>query len=513
MSLLYSSQKLPTVKYRSSTAYHTHLPCSNNDDDDNGKYLSSPPVYPASSDKPSYNNNPRNMIRLLLWICSLCLMIILGIRCGMYFIDHYDMITIVFQTCNTNIMNIPLRLHSTTNTNTDHSIDIFWNLFPNKHPWAMYSANRYNYSTHELVEWSGDTRKNGKVSGDILINSTHDDKTDGYILDSLHGGIDSSIHWPGTAGLFLKPLTVCAITRYADFNEQHHRERILTVDNGNWLIGHLLYSRGIAYSNGMYQDIPTREVPNDKWLSICFTNNPALKQYSVFVDMRPLGNPPNYFQDDPLSNNTTLVINGETWKQQRSDWAFSKLIIWDRALTKDEMELASIALYGTLTNQEPLQLWIVLKPKHFQGKILQHGIYWLQGVSKLPNEIAPIAKGFTVIYMNIETQSITSVGCFASNDYEGLEEGLQSSNKYLMIFQANIESFNKVPFQRILWRLSQCTTNYNKRVMNGEQYLFVGIRNSKERNHDTIDDAPDLGKEDIVRLQFHDKGEVKVVAT
>ncbi len=235
--------------------------------------------------------------------------------------------------------------------------------------------------------------------------------------------------------------------------------------------------------------------------------------------MIPNGNPPNHFQDDPLTINTTLVINGQTWKQQRSDWALSKLIIWNQALTKDEMELASIALYGTMTNKQSIQLWIVLKQKQFQDKILQHGIYWLQaGISHPPKEIVSIAIGFTVLYVNIETQSITSTACIASNDYEGLiqvlDEGLTSSNKYLMIFQANIASFNKLPYQRILWRLSQCKTTYNKRVLHGEQYVFIGICNSNEGNHDnSFDDAPDLGKEEIIRLQFHEKGVVNVVAS
>ncbi len=396
-----------------------------------------------------------------------------------------------------------------------HSLAVFENLLPGKRPWAMYSADMYDPNTNKLIEWFGETSKNADIQGEVIINKREEHDDESPYIDSITGGMDTRVLWPATRGLFDKPITICAITRYANFHGRSSQLRILTVDGSNWLLGHWGGKRGIAYSEGWYNEIPQGKQYD--WLSMCFTNEPLRGKYSLMIDNIPMGNPqPNGIK---IAANTVLTINGQRWHDERSDWAFSKLLIWDHALESDEIQKVSTTLQSILTTGTTIgstntggvslkDIVIVTgTSERVNGRQVDSGIYIVEGSNSAPMILASVPNTFAILYIDLLTQKVLFnriIGETSLNDVEtALTENISTltNNPYLMIFQANGVGLTK----SIMKHLAQCGGTRRKLKDKGFHYVMIGkCRQGEHNSKNTFDIRPETGESEVIRLQLVD---------
>jgi hypothetical protein len=203
--------------------------------------------------------------------------------------------------------------------NSSIMINYLYTLINNKPPWGIYAAELYNNNV--LYEARGNGR-NATCSGVILTNGSGNGAS--VSIPYLYGSTTSKIDWPN--GSIPTNFTVCSITRYNGSN----RKRILNGKNINWLHGHYEGTRGVAFYNNWINI--TSKGTIDNWVVACGKNS---------------GSIPNNFMVDGIGvatstgglGNDTLSINSRALEY--SDWAFSHVLIWDQALTDDEMLLIS----------------------------------------------------------------------------------------------------------------------------------------------------------------------------
>jgi hypothetical protein len=196
-------------------------------------------------------------------------------------------------------------------------------------PWGAYSAA--NYSNGILRDLTGN-RRNAICSG-VTAGSGSGNGASANI-PYLSGTTTSTIEWP--SGSIPQLFTLCSITRYA--GSQH--QRILQGKSNNFLHGHWRASRGQAFYNtgfnsGGYGGGIAGNVLD--WLVFCGKN---------------AGNPPNNIlaNNQPIgilgggNGNNTLTINISGEYNEKSDWDFTYLLIWEGTLSDTDMTIISSAL-------------------------------------------------------------------------------------------------------------------------------------------------------------------------
>jgi hypothetical protein len=195
----------------------------------------------------------------------------------------------------------------------------------NKTPIAYFRAEDFIQSTGKfpahIGEFIGDTSR--------LLRDDGDGNGADAVIPYLVGAPDTRLNFNANVP---NTFTICTITRYNGSNTN----RVIVTQTDNWLHGHLGSKRGISYYKNRYltSEIAIEGSRND-WLVMCGKNGSS---------------PPN----NVLANNIkrgvnsgggggqiNIGVNISDSFNQPSAFAFSKLLIWDKILTDDEMQKVS----------------------------------------------------------------------------------------------------------------------------------------------------------------------------
>jgi uncharacterized protein YjbI with pentapeptide repeats len=207
-------------------------------------------------------------------------------------------------------------------------------------PVGIYSAEYYNNGI--LPDLTGNN-KNAICSNNITLDTSSDNSTGAIAnIPYIYGSVDSTITWPSDL-IASKEFTICFITKY----EGSNRNRILAnknVELTQSFFGHefggtkgyfVIDNKVLSYNanNTYYTNI-------DNWLVACFRTTGEIPQNNILVNGMPDGtvNIENYIT--PIE----LTINNFPYSSQKSDWALSHVLIWDTALSDNNMKIVSDAL-------------------------------------------------------------------------------------------------------------------------------------------------------------------------
>jgi hypothetical protein len=191
-------------------------------------------------------------------------------------------------------------------------------------PWGIYSAEGWDMNSNLLKELSG----NGKDANTSNVSQGLNKFVNGSTANIIYigGSTGGKIVWP--SGSIPATFTICSLTRYSGANNN----RILQSTPGNWLHGHWGGRRGVIHYDGWRSSYDNRGTTTD-WLVTVGTNSTTV------------GAPDNILYNGVAlgtanggSGGYTLNINNTG---EQSDFQFSQLIIWDRALTTTEMKIVS----------------------------------------------------------------------------------------------------------------------------------------------------------------------------
>ena len=204
-----------------------------------------------------------------------------------------------------------------------------------KQPFGVYSAE--NYAAGLIPEFSNSSGMD--VSCNSVTQTTASGNGASAAIPYVYGTTTSTMQWP--AGSIPSTFTICSTTRYTgDENQRRIISSSHPTDNQlNLVHGHYGGSRGAAYYGGWLSNGTTDTTKN--WLIMCGKN---------------LGNIPGNIYYDGAANGSSNVITpftdaiginrGLFGESERSDFAFSNVMIWDQALTDAEM----VSVYDVLND-------------------------------------------------------------------------------------------------------------------------------------------------------------------
>jgi hypothetical protein len=169
----------------------------------------------------------------------------------------------------------------------------------------------------------------------------------------LDGDINTTITFP--EGSLPARYTICIISKYT--NPNNNRGRILTSDsenNPNWLLGHYnnravgsMFNDTDAYINNSFDNV------NTNWRVSCVKSRAKNVSYGVIFDDVPVAT-----KQVGINNNTNarLAINGNGYRNELSDFGFAYLLIWDYALSDNELLVVSRTLTNYLRTGDEIPL-------------------------------------------------------------------------------------------------------------------------------------------------------------
>lgn len=217
-------------------------------------------------------------------------------------------------------------------------------------PWGIYSAQ--GYSANILPDIYNRACRSAIVTGDCQLRTEPIEGTTRQ-LTYLQGTKDTRIMFP--TGSLPRDYTICIISKYT--NPNANRGRILTSDlsnNPNWLLGHYSSRATGAMYNGSVVYSDTKLDTTTNWRVSCAKSRAKNPLFSVIINdtavaIRIAG--PNTVYAD-----ARLVINGTGYQNELSDFGFAYLIIWDYALSDNELLVVSQTLTNYITTGEPIPL-------------------------------------------------------------------------------------------------------------------------------------------------------------
>jgi hypothetical protein len=225
----------------------------------------------------------------------------------------------------------------------------FKNLLTAKVPWGIYSAENFDNNTKKLIEIGGTGRD--AIVTDCTLGSASGNGASANI-NFLSGTTASTIVWPN--GSLPSTFTICSLTRYSGGTK---RRILRAAPNTNWLHGHWNGQRGASYYNQW--TINTNKGTSTDWLITCGTNSPSInKPNNILINVES-GSGNNAATATPIgdinggtNNGDYLNINNSAgqYPGETSDFQFSQIIIWDQALTTDEMNLVFNQFASYLTS-------------------------------------------------------------------------------------------------------------------------------------------------------------------
>lgn len=216
----------------------------------------------------------------------------------------------------------------------------FATLLANKPPWGIYKAENWNSGTNSLPDSSSNGRAAATLTSGTIAKSAGSGNGAASSIPFISSSNGAVLTWP--AGSIPANCTVASLTRYT--NASTSKSRILTSITGetdkNWLHGHWSSIRGVCYYNGFITNTTTKGTLTD-WLNCCAKTGGSAPN-NVLVDGTASGTDIN-----GTSLTTALSINGI---EPTVDWAFSRIYIFDQALTNAELVILSNGLTSFLAN-------------------------------------------------------------------------------------------------------------------------------------------------------------------
>jgi len=222
---------------------------------------------------------------------------------------------------NNNINNIKLAINQNPTAIVNKKL---YKLFATKRPWACYFANDFYGSV--LNDSSGNGR-HATVTGTVTKTTASGNGAIGNIT-YISGNTSSSIVFP--SGSIPSTYTLLSLTRYTG----GIRLRILQSDTLNYVHGHWNGLRGVChYGDDFGFMTSTNSIGNiDDWLC-CIGKNSGNIPGNILIDGIESG------IKTGGSGSASLRLNGGKFPGDASDWAMSCVMIWDQALTNEEMIL------------------------------------------------------------------------------------------------------------------------------------------------------------------------------
>ena len=236
----------------------------------------------------------------------------------------------------------------------------FNSLLRNNNPWGMYSAKTVVGST--LNDMFNRGCKNATITGGSFSVMTSNISISSNIT-YLQGTKNNVIYFP--YGSLPTNYTVCAMTKYSS-TDNSKRGRILTTEESrNWLLGHWAdRDNGIMYNDGWkyYNDVNSGNYGNNarltNWRISCAKSSARNKSYSLIFD--DVNKADDYCGNNNSAATSRLTING--WSNEKSDFHFAYLIIWDKVLSDSELLIVSQALTNYSRTGEELNISNIIIP-------------------------------------------------------------------------------------------------------------------------------------------------------
>jgi hypothetical protein len=225
---------------------------------------------------------------------------------------------------------------------------------PTPPPWTPHQTQPYAWYKHgtfdeKMMMWPEATGVYGQPA--ILSGGGFTAVTEGghgavNEVTSLHGTReDSSIRF---GRVIQSTFSICSVTRYTS-SDQNNQKRILNGGGGSWYHGHWNSRAGVAYYGPSHSTSSQNQLEaKTDWLVMCGSNADG----DGFGGM--LANGVEVRRGS--QGQRDLYINaGSYMPREASDFALAEVIIWDRALSEDELRREASRLhYLLLGNPMPL---------------------------------------------------------------------------------------------------------------------------------------------------------------
>ena len=218
------------------------------------------------------------------------------------------------------------------------SMTAFQQLLVSKPPWGQYNASNWVQGTLTLTDMTGNGRHGVGAGGITLSTGSGNGAT--ASINSIGGTTTANILWP--TGSIPNPYTMCNITRLATGTQN----RVLQSETDNWLQGHHGQGaggikRGVHY-NGTWKTNQVNTGTITNWLNFCTTSGNTFPN-NVLLDGNGVG-----IASGSNGVVSKLAINIGPFVNEKSDWSFSQLIIWNQVLTPAEMVIVSTSFTNFL---------------------------------------------------------------------------------------------------------------------------------------------------------------------
>ena len=218
------------------------------------------------------------------------------------------------------------------------SMTAFQQLLVSKPPWGQYDATNWVQGTLTLTDITGNGR-HGQGAGGIT-QSTGSGNGATASINSIGGTTTATILWP--TGSIPNPYTTCSITRLATGTQN----RVLQSETDNWVGTHHGQGaggikRGVHY-NGTWKTLQVNTGTITNWLNFCTTSGNTFPN-NVLLDGNGVG-----IASGSNGVVSKLAINIGPFVNEKSDWSFSQLIIWNQVLTPAEMVIVSTSFTNFL---------------------------------------------------------------------------------------------------------------------------------------------------------------------
>lgn len=195
-------------------------------------------------------------------------------------------------------------------------------------PWGMYTAESVSIDDAKWYDVSGNNR-HADIANTATFSCLSGQRSRVHPICGLYGSTSTSVTWP----VWSIPVdfTICTISRYSGGNQK----RIFDASGENWLHGHWNGHRGVAHYRAWITSSSTPNPPNIgtyDWVLMC-TQNGADRL--VYVNGYNVWNG----QTTPFNQRNggyRLTINNGNQGNEHSDFGVAEVIIWDRALARDE---------------------------------------------------------------------------------------------------------------------------------------------------------------------------------
>ena len=202
-------------------------------------------------------------------------------------------------------------------------------------PWGIYFAD--NFSNNTLYDISGNGRH--AITSDNITKTTGSGNGADSIITYISGATTTTISWP--TGSIPEKFTILSLTRYTAGT----KGRILQSSYGNWLHGHWNGLRGVAYYEGWKTSVASTGTQTD-WL--CFIGkNSSINSNNILVDGEGIG------INTGGSGGDLYKLSINIGQSEKSDWALSYVVIWNRHLTDEEMFYNNSLIIDYLSDGRP----------------------------------------------------------------------------------------------------------------------------------------------------------------